>query len=259
VLAASRGKELGELTEDRPKCMVNIAGRPLLAHIVETYRAVGVKDIRVVRGYCKDRVDLPSLQYYDNDLHESTLEAFSLYKASTALSGHCVVCYGDVLFKKYILQELLELDADFAIAVDADWRVSRNRGRVADYTFCSQPNSRLTFQQPVKLLGFTQDENAAGIHGESMGFLKVSPRGAEKLTALLAELAQQPMHLATLNMPDLIALLIARGESVAVVYTAGHWIDIDSLDDVLVGGSFVPAATPEAEPKTPAVERKIAR
>jgi phosphoenolpyruvate phosphomutase len=259
VLAASRGKELGELTEDRPKCMVNIAGRPLLTHIVETYRAVGVKDIRVVRGYRKDVVDLPSLQYYDNDLHDSTLEAFSLHKAIGALSGHCVVCYGDVLFKKYILQELLELDADFAVAIDADWQMSRNRGRPADYTFCSQPNSRLAFQQRVRLLGFTQDQDAVGIHGESLGFLKMSPAGAEKLRALLIELAEQPMQLAKLNMPDLIAMLIARGEEVAVVYTAGHWIDIDSLDDVLVGGSFAGPVVPESEAKPMSAELRIAR
>src|SRR5262249_55466670 len=32
VLAAARGKELGELTEARPKCMVSVSGAPLLAH-----------------------------------------------------------------------------------------------------------------------------------------------------------------------------------------------------------------------------------
>jgi phosphoenolpyruvate phosphomutase len=260
VLGAGRGKELGELTESRPKCMVNVAGRPILAHIADTYRAVGVKDIRVVRGYRKDQVDIASLQYYDNDLHETTLEAFSLYKAVTALSGHCVVCYGDVLFKKYILQELLELDAEFAIAVDADWRVSRNRGRAADYVVCSQPNSRLTFQQPVRLVSYAPDDEAPGIHGESMGLLKMSPAGAEKLAALLNELAQQPMQLATLNMPDLIAMLIARGEQIAVIYTAGHWIDIDMIDDVLVAGSFVgPTAGPAASGTPASSARKAAQ
>ncbi len=260
VLAAGRGKELGELTEQRPKCMVNIAGKPLLAHIADTFRAVGVKDIRVVRGYRKDQVELPSLQYYDNDLHETTLEAFSLYKASAALSGHCVIGYGDVLFRKYILQELLELDAEFAIAVDTDWRVSRNRGRPADYVTCSHPSSRLSFQQPVRLLGYAQDHTAADIHGESMGLLKVSPSGAAKLAALLAELAQQPMSFAALNMPEIISLLIARGEHVAVVYSAGHWIDIDSLDDVLVAASFVggSAGTPTAEAEATDANRKTA-
>jgi glucose-1-phosphate thymidylyltransferase len=36
IPAAGRGSRLGELTEDRPKGLVDVAGRPLLAHVFET-------------------------------------------------------------------------------------------------------------------------------------------------------------------------------------------------------------------------------
>src|SRR5207245_829579 len=58
ILAASHGKELGALTENRPKCMVTVAGAPILAHIVNTYRAAGIKDIAAIRGYKKEAVDV---------------------------------------------------------------------------------------------------------------------------------------------------------------------------------------------------------
>jgi phosphoenolpyruvate phosphomutase len=32
--------------------------------------------------------------------------------------------------------------------------------------------------------------------------------------------------------------LVRRGQTVRVVYTTGHWLDVDSLDDVLAAGSF---------------------
>ena len=67
VLAASRGNELGELTEDRPKTMVPIQGLPILSHIVDAYNTIGIKDITVVRGYKKEAVSLPNLTYVDND------------------------------------------------------------------------------------------------------------------------------------------------------------------------------------------------
>ncbi len=51
VLAASRGVELGALTEDRPKCMVDVRGQPLLRRLVDTFHGGGVHDITVVRGY----------------------------------------------------------------------------------------------------------------------------------------------------------------------------------------------------------------
>ena len=41
VLAAGRGDNLEELTADKPKAMIDIAGKPLLSHIAEAYRAVG--------------------------------------------------------------------------------------------------------------------------------------------------------------------------------------------------------------------------
>ena len=67
MLAASRGDELGELTEHQPKTMVNIQGAPILSHIVDAYHAVGIKNIVVVRGYKKEAVNLPNLTYVDNE------------------------------------------------------------------------------------------------------------------------------------------------------------------------------------------------
>ncbi|MGZ0247629.1 MAG: isocitrate lyase/phosphoenolpyruvate mutase family protein, partial [Alphaproteobacteria bacterium] len=75
VLAATRGSALGPLTEDKPKCMVEIRGQPLLRRLTRTLRQSGIRDVAVVRGYAKDAVDLPNLTYLDNDAYETTGEA----------------------------------------------------------------------------------------------------------------------------------------------------------------------------------------
>ena len=41
-----------------------------------------------------------------------------------------------------------------------------------------------------------------------------------------------------MKMPELIKGLLARGQKVRVIYTTGHWLDVDSVDDVLMGSSF---------------------
>jgi len=51
VPAAGEGTRLRPLTEDRPKGMVEIAGRPLLAHVFETLLDSGVEELVVVVGY----------------------------------------------------------------------------------------------------------------------------------------------------------------------------------------------------------------
>ena len=48
IPAAGRGSRLGELTADRPKGLVDIAGRPLLAHVFETAVDTRVDELAVV-------------------------------------------------------------------------------------------------------------------------------------------------------------------------------------------------------------------
>ncbi len=238
VLAASQGSELGELTHDRPKAMVNIAGHPLLWHVLETYRAAGIKDLAVVRGYKKEAVNLANVKYYDNDQYATTQEVSSLASAIDAIEGDVIVSYGDVLFKKYIAQELVETDDDIVIMVDANHQESRNRGRVADYVTCSEPNSRRAYYNTVTLKSFRPEASNAEVHGEWMGIVKFSQRGSKLVSDRLRALAAEPDRLRSLKMPDLIQSLVQAGHPVRVIYTSGHWLDVDSVDDVLVGAQF---------------------
>ena len=239
VLAAARGAELGELTADRPKAMVQVGGKPLLAHIVEAYHAVGIREITVVRGYRREVVDLPHLSYTDNEEHETTGELVSLGSALAKLADErdTVVSYGDVLFKKYIAQALIETPDDFVVAVDTNWRESVNRLRQADLACCSMANSRRAFSAPVHLERIEDRLPEERTHGEWMGFLKVSAGGLAVLRRTLDELLATETGRRA-KMPVLINALIERGQRVRVVYTAGHWLDIDSVEDVVQAGAF---------------------
>jgi NDP-sugar pyrophosphorylase family protein len=39
-------------------------------------------------------------------------------------------------------------------------------------------------------------------------------------------------------MPDLINTLIENGNIVRVIYTTGHWLDIDAVQDLVAAGNF---------------------
>ncbi len=239
VLAAARGKELGELTARKPKAMVEIAGQPLLSHIVDGYNAVGIKDVTVVRGYCREAVDLPSLRYADNPEYETTGEVASLARALQTVDcdKDTIISYGDVLFKKYILEMLSESDEAFTIAVDTAWQESVNRRRHADYVECTLPYSREVFGQRVYLRRMMHERTHERVHGEWMGFLKVSKGSCASLRQAVNDILAAPQG-RTAKIPDLVNALVDSGREVRVLYTTGNWLDIDSLDDVVLAGRF---------------------
>jgi len=240
LLAASRGSALGPLTEKRPKTMVSIAGQPLLGHIVSAYNAAGIKRISVVRGYCAEAIDLPALAYVDNPDYADTSELVSLGLALDADpddSRDLYISFGDVIFRRYILDSLAEPDDELVIIVDTDWHDSVNRGRAADYVSCSQPHSRRAFYQQVWLQRAGEDLPEAERHGEWMGLLRVSAAALPRLRAAVRELLADPANRQA-KLHQLLGELCARGERIRVIYTTGHWLDVDSLDDVIAAGSF---------------------
>jgi len=240
ILAASRGTELGELTASKPKTMVEVGGQPILGHIVNTYNNAGIRNISVVRGYMADSVNLPALRYVDNPGYASSGELHSLARALEAESsdGHSLyVSFGDVLFRRYVLDAAAEPEDDFVIVVDTNWQGSVNLGRVADYVSCSEAHSRRAYYHKVYLEHADEALADERRHGEWIGLLRVSKTGLPILRQVVAELAADPANKSA-QLYDLLNELVRRGHRPRVVYTTGHWLDIDSLDDVLAASSF---------------------
>jgi phosphoenolpyruvate phosphomutase len=226
VLAAGRG-DLGELVTDKPKCMIPIGGKPILGHILDAYRSANVRDLVVVRGFAKEAVDLPGATYVDNDAHATTGELGSLSAASQSLDGPSVVSYGDVLFRRWVLDELLDAEGDFVIAVDSLAKPDRR----ADWVVASEPHGRSSILHDVVMRAIDVDPTTPGITGEWTGLLKLSAEGTRVVREMLALDA-------TGGVPDLLRRIVARGHTVRVVYSRGGWLDVDTLSDVLRGSAF---------------------
>jgi phosphoenolpyruvate phosphomutase len=240
VLAASRGEELGELTRDLPKTMLQIGGEPILHHIVSAYNMAGVREIIVVRGYKKEKIAITGITCVDNNAYETTGEIVSLREgiATTIKSeGGLIVSYGDVIFRKHIIDLLIETEGDLVVAIDTQWRESANRGRTADYAKCSLPYSRQYYNRPVFVERIAPDIDHGEIDGEWIGFLKISARTLPKVIKIIDLLLSDPLNRMS-AMPRLINELISHGFPVRVVYTSGNWCDIDSIEDIVNAGIF---------------------
>ncbi len=158
MLAASRGKSLEAVTTDRPKVMLPIAGKPLLRWLVDAFKKVGVNDITVVGGYRADAIasstDAAGIKLVVNERYAETNELASLATALDALESDVVISYGDLLFRSYILRDLVGGDAPFTVVVDSSLtgrRAARDRQRsVRDYAYCSASDDRGLFGRRVR-------------------------------------------------------------------------------------------------------------
>jgi len=220
--------------------MVVIGDKPLLGHIIATFNAAGVKSISVVRGYRKEAVDLPGVSYVDNDSYANTGELLSLRLGLGKIpsdSHGVIISYGDVLFRRYILDLLMEAREGLAVVVDTNWRESANRHRVADYVSCDFPYSRQHYSHQVLLRNVDANLAESEIHGEWMGFLKIGADMLPVFQAVLDELLDAEGGRAS-KMPSILNAMVARGVPVRVIYTTGNWLDIDSIEDVVCAGGF---------------------
>ena len=248
VLAASRGKGLESVTTDRPKVMLPIAGKPLLRWLVDGFKKESVNDITVVGGYRADAIDPAGVRVVVNDRYAQTDELASLACAVDKLENDTVISYGDLLFRSYVLRDLVESKADFAVVVDSSPADSSNR-TVRDFAYCSRGDDRGLFGTSVLLKRVLSRADAKPEgdgqepQGRWIGMLNVSRKGLAKLKAVLAQLRARP-DFDSLDMPALLNALIAAGTEIEVVYVHGHWRGVNDLEDFRQAVDFAHGQTP---------------
>jgi phosphoenolpyruvate phosphomutase len=241
VLAASRGKDLQALTTDRPKCMVDVRGEPLLRRLTTTFNQVGIRKISVVRGYKKSAVNLPSIDFKDNDEFATTGEVNSLSKAMTQITGNCIFSYGDILFRHYVLDQLLKTNNDIVLVADAFWqdRDPNPQSRTRDLVKCAEPFTiKYLDEEEVLLKSIGHDFITEEIHGEWIGLAKFSANGSKKIHNEIVEM-QKDGTAQNATMIELFERLIKKQESINIIYISGNWLDIDNANDLADAQKFL--------------------
>jgi len=233
ILAASQG-DLGDLTKEIPKTLIKIqGGKSILSTQVDNFKSIGIKETTVVRGFYKEKVKAVNFSTIDNNDYESTKELYSLFLAREKITENTVVSFGDIIFKQYILNELLNDNSDITIIVDADWSTG---GAGIDYVHTDTPYSKKTYSTPVKLVKMSTRMGKLDIHGEFIGLWKVSGKGSMLVQESLERLSLRP-EFKQLMLEDLFNDL-ANYTTISVRYIHGSWLDVDTIVDLQRSGDF---------------------
>ncbi len=234
VLAASRGTGLDELTADRPKCMIPIAGTPAIEKMLQSLRAEGIRDVSIVRGYKPEALTPAGVTLFDNPRWQETGELGSLEVARDVIKGEVLIAYGDVVFKRYILHELMSSDALITVVVDGS-RSFLASGRSADRVRVSGPPPDLYDESEFYLERIANHLPDEDVDGEWIGMLRTRGEGTVQLLRALDEVLAKPGG-DELEMSAVLNRLIESDPlAVRVLYIQGDWIDINSLADVAKG------------------------
>lgn len=236
ILSASQGKQLQELTVDKPKVMIPIGNKPLLRYLVDNFKMQGINDITVVGGYQADKIKVEGVTVRVNVEYETTGELDSLLCADWSNFQDVIVSYGDLLFRNYILRDLLDHGGDVVVVVDSAMENLSESGS-PDYAICDQIDSRSIFNSLVYLLELTK-EKSTSIQGRWLGLVKFSQRGVILLNEALQVLRKQD-NFHQLGLPDLCNFLLRQGVKIQVLYIHGHWLDVNGMADFDRLGDFL--------------------
>lgn len=233
LLAAGQGSRLRPLTDDRPKCMVEYQGIPIIDHILGTLRYCAIDDIAIVKGYKAEKLNRPKTRNYVNKEYASTNMVATLFCAEQELDGETIISYTDIIYRPRILKKLLNSNADIAITIDKDWRdlwEARMEDPLSDAETLKLDENNYVLELGKKPEGF------ADIQGQYMGLIKVSEKGAQQIKTHYQSLDREAVYdgkdFQNMYMTSFLQSLIDSGADVEAIPIYGGWLEIDCVDDL---------------------------
>lgn len=228
ILAAGRGSRMGQFGDDRPKCLIELAGRPLIERQLAALLRGGVDEIGVVRGYRAEMIDYPDVTYFSNQRWAETNMVMSLNCAADWLrSGPVIVSYADIFYRSELVRGLAAAPGELVITYDQDWR------RLWTRRFAEPLTDAETFRINADGLLLEiggKTTRIEDIQGQYMGLLKFTPRAWTAVEALLDTLDATTRD--RLDMTGLLSRLLTGGHlPIATFATHGQWGEIDNLED----------------------------
>ena len=229
ILSAGQGSRMLPLTADRPKCLIDFAGRSLLAWQVEMLVAGGIEKITVVTGFMTALVEDEVTQLARPGLVIETLfnpfykvadNLGSCWIARGVMQGDFLILNGDTLISREIVERVLQPSA-WPIAVTVDEKTAYD----SDDMKVSRVGDRLV------AIGKTL--SARESHAESIGFLAFRHDGGDVFREAVRAIMRTPAGVENWYL-KVVDGLAATGKVGTVSIAGLEWGEVDFLNDVEV-------------------------
>jgi L-glutamine-phosphate cytidylyltransferase len=244
IVAAGRGRRLGRSTQEIPKCMVKVGGRPILHWQLEALAAAGVTDVVVVRGYLGDRIDAGrfGVRFIDNPAWAENNILASLLYAKGELNDSFYFSYCDIVYAKRAVLRLSQAVADpvaGSLVVDRRWSdayAGRTLHPVSEAELARVDGAGQRVLQVGK--GAVPPSEAVG---EFIGLAHFSAEGGKAIAAVWQKALDEggldspfgrAAALRQAYLTDALNAIAESGKVLAPVYINGEWREIDTEQDL---------------------------
>lgn len=229
ILAAGRGSRMKDLTDERPKCLVELRGKSLLDWQLKALREAGITEIAIVTGYKRELLMGHGLVEFHNPRWAETNMMSSLACAAEWLeAASCVVSYSDIFYDASAVTALMNCPAKLAVTYDANWLALWKR-RFGDPLLDAE-TFRLKIDGTLAEIG-NKPKTVEEVEGQYMGLLRFTPEGWGEVVRIRSALPAEQCD--RMHMTGTLQKVIEAGRvPVAAVPYRDEWGEVDSADDL---------------------------
>lgn len=143
ILAAGLGSRLAPITDNVPKSLVPVNGKPIIIKQIENLHENGITDITVISGYKAEILEqrlkaaYPEIKIINSADYASTNNMYSAYLARNDFNNEAfIMMNADVFYDSSVISALLEFKAENAIVTDIgtyieeSMKVTAENGRI---------------------------------------------------------------------------------------------------------------------------------
>ncbi len=232
ILCAGIGSRLRPFTNHKPKSLVELFNKSLLARQIEVLENFNL-DIFLVGGFQSNQLLKISKNLIINEEYQSTNMLWSLFKAEDILNGDLIISYGDIVYSPHLIKDLLKDNNQISIPVDLNWLEywqTRQIDVLSDV-------ETLEFNENNFLLDIGQKAKSIDdIQAQYMGLIKLNKEGCEifkdhfnkyKKIKLINDISLREAYLS-----DFLYSLIKDSIPINVLPHRYNWVEIDTVSDL---------------------------
>lgn len=230
ILAAGRGKRMGDITFNYPKCLTTIGNRKLIEWQQKALKSVNINDIAIVTGYKSEMLEPYANKTFYNDIWHDSNMVTSLIKAHLWLSkDECIVSYSDIVYDKATIDPLVNSEKKGIIILSYKKWKSLWENRFED-PFSDAETFKINEKNELIEIG-KKPTSYDEVQGQYMGLIKFSPEGWLNLKHHIDSTYSEE-EIRKLDVTSLLSSYISVGGIIHVIETSSMWIEIDSKQDL---------------------------